>query len=191
MIKHPFVKQRSEAPPVTVVVTAAWRRWTGRAGRVSGTRVLSVTTVLFIIPVGQFGAHTQWQVMRYWTAPYCWMPDFVDVLNVTSSPRTGVYTGRPFFHLKKAFQTQTSVYWFGPVKTQTGCQKLKDRALPVYYPFAIWKYWCRNCGPQKCSASKSSQLMALNHFCWPNLWQNDEFGQRAELMAAIRGDFAS
>lgn len=32
--------------------------------------------------------------------------------------------------------------------------------------------------------------MALNHFRRPNLWQNDEFGQRAELMAAIRGDFA-
>lgn len=146
MIKHPFVKQRSEAPPVTVAVTMAWRRWAGRAGRVSETRVLSVTAVLFIIPVGRFGSLTQRQVMRYWTAPACWMSDSFDVLNVTSSPRTGAYSGCPLFHLKEPFGTQTFVYWFVPVKSQTDCQKLKDGALPVYHPFAIWKYWCRNCG---------------------------------------------
>lgn len=53
MIKHPFVKQRSEAPPVTVAVTTASRRGTGRPERVSGIRVLSVTAALLIIHVGR------------------------------------------------------------------------------------------------------------------------------------------
>lgn len=68
MMKHPFVKQRSAAPPVTVVVTAAAATSDrGRPGRVGGVRVLSVTAVLFIIHVGWGGAQTQRRVMRYRT----------------------------------------------------------------------------------------------------------------------------
>lgn len=182
MIKHPFVKQRSEAPPVTVAVTMAWRRWAGRAGRVSEMRVLSVTAVLFIIPVGRFGSLTQRQVMRYWTAPACWMSDSFDVLNVTSSPRTGAYSGCPLFHLKEPFGTQTFVYWL---------PKAKRWSTPSSPSICNLKILVQKLWPQKCSAAESSLLMAFDHFRRPNLWQNDEFGQRAELMAAIRGDFAS
>lgn len=69
--------------------------------------------------------------------------------------------------------------------------KAQRRSTPSSPSICNLKILVQNCGAQKYSAAKSSPLMAFVHFHWPNLWQNDEFGQRAELMAAIRGDFAS
>lgn len=138
MIKHPFVKQRSEAPPVTVAVTA-WRRGTGRPERVSGIRVLSVTPALLIIHVGRdatAGDEALNSSRLLNVSPCC------RFVNVTLSPRAGIYTRDPLVHLKETFGTRVlvRVRWKAERRRLHGSPSICNLKMPE----------------QKCAASKSS-----------------------------------
>lgn len=70
-MKDPLVKQRSQAPPLTVAVTTAsqtvtWDRGAkeGHRATLAPQRVLSVRAVLFISHVREVQAHTYWVTIR-------------------------------------------------------------------------------------------------------------------------------